>query len=213
VVSDAPLHHSPLELPTLFYDVLLPPTLPHSWPHHRSLFAVVKRKKGCALKKVEHNDALKYEENYRDMLCAPWRRKSIPSVRVPPEQTWIPCEQTLIFAANLRVTAGLRKPMPRSMARRPPRTEWYRFSPFLCPATRAMLRSTLIPRRSAAHGMDHTSARRDRPELRNQLVRQRRTLVRHARFCSARFLKRFLYISSLPSPLNYRHGLSCVHAH
>jgi hypothetical protein len=83
VVSDAPLHHSPPELPTLFYDVLLLPTLPHSWPHHRSLFAVVKRKKGCALKKVEHNDVLKYEENYRDMLCAVCRRNSIPSARVP----------------------------------------------------------------------------------------------------------------------------------
>jgi hypothetical protein len=31
--------------------------------------------------------------------------------------------------------------------------------------------------RSLTHGMDHTSARRDRPQLRDQLLRQRRTLV------------------------------------
>jgi hypothetical protein len=31
--------------------------------------------------------------------------------------------------------------------------------------------------RSLTYGMDHTSARRDRPQLRNQLLRQRRTLV------------------------------------
>jgi hypothetical protein len=30
----------------------------------------------------------------------------------------------------------------------------------------------------ALHGMDHTATRRDRPELRNQLVRQRRAVVR-----------------------------------
>jgi len=31
--------------------------------------------------------------------------------------------------------------------------------------------------KESTHGMDHTEARRDRPELRNQLLRQRRTLV------------------------------------
>jgi hypothetical protein len=33
------------------------------------------------------------------------------------------------------------------------------------------------PTRSLTHGMDHASARRDRPQLRDQLLRQRRTLV------------------------------------
>ena len=48
--------------------------------------------------------------------------------------------------------------------------------------------------RSAAHGMGYPSARRDRSELRDQLVRQRRTIVPTASLSSGRFLKRtFLY--------------------
>ncbi len=43
--------------------------------------------------------------------------------------------------------------------------------------TRAILWVFELPTRSLTHGMDHTSARRDRPQLRNQLLRQRRTLV------------------------------------
>ena len=40
--------------------------------------------------------------------------------------------------------------------------------------------------RSVAHGMDHPSTRRDRPQLRNQFVRERRTLGRGPSFDSSR---------------------------
>jgi hypothetical protein len=43
--------------------------------------------------------------------------------------------------------------------------------------SRAILEVFEPPTRSLTHGMDHTSARRDRPQLRDQLLRQRRTLV------------------------------------
>ena len=47
-----------------------------------------------------------------------------------------------------------------------------------CPtASRGILEVFEPPTRSLTHGMDHTSARRDRPQLRDQLLRQRRTLV------------------------------------
>ena len=43
--------------------------------------------------------------------------------------------------------------------------------------------------RSTAHGMGYPSTRRDRPELRNQLVRQRRTVIRQPNLLSGgRFL-------------------------
>jgi hypothetical protein len=52
--------------------------------------------------------------------------------------------------------------------------------------------------RSVAHGMDYPSARRDRSELRNQLLRQRRTLAHsHGISRNDRPLKRALF-SLLP---------------
>src|SRR6266851_6056049 len=71
VVSDAPLHHSPLRLPTLFYGILLLPTSPHFSPHHRLLLAVVKRKTHNFSKRVEHRVIWNYEENDRHGLYLP----------------------------------------------------------------------------------------------------------------------------------------------
>src|SRR5882762_4120433 len=52
------------------------------------------------------------------------------------------------------------------------------------------------PLRSLSHGMGHPSARRNRSELRNQLVRQRRTLNSDIPVKSDRFLKRPLFYCS-----------------
>jgi hypothetical protein len=67
-----------------------------------------------------------------------------------------------------------------------------------------------LPRsRSTAHGMGYPSARRDRPELRNQLVRERRALVRRASPCKARFLERALCI---PPNNDIVRSCTCQHA-
>ena len=86
MVSDAPLHHSPLGLPTLFYRILLLPTLHHFWPHHKLLLGVVKGKKHVRSKKVAHRTMQECEENHRDRLCSRGASKSIPSVPLLDEQ-------------------------------------------------------------------------------------------------------------------------------
>jgi hypothetical protein len=69
------------------------------------------------------------------------------------------------------------------------------------------------PLKEPAHGMGYPSARRDRPKLRNQLVRQRRAVVPYASLFCARFLRRAPGISFLSVPLHYSHRLLCLHAH
>jgi hypothetical protein len=201
VVSDAPLHHSPLGLPTLFYGVLLLPTLSHFSPHHRLLLAVVKRKKHVRSKKVAHRPMREDEENHHDRLCLYGAEKSIPRVLLLDQQTLIWGGAACWDCTLTRLPATKNVPL------------------FLFPSTHAMLLLSLTPFKEPAHGMGYPSARRDRPELRNQLVRQRRALTFQTRSRSARFVftlgcegKRARGISSLSAALHYQHRLSCLHA-
>jgi hypothetical protein len=100
--------------------------------------AVVKRKKDVHSKKVEHSHVLKYEENYPDMLCAPYRTNSIPSVWVPRAQTWDSDEQALIFVSNFAATVGFK--MLRSLVGSAHEPSATGFPLFLCLAIRVMLR-------------------------------------------------------------------------
>ena len=101
-----------------------------------------------------------------------------------------------------------RAPKPTGTLLAPPRM----FPSSIFPSTHAMLFLSLNPFKEPAHGMGYPSARRDRPELRNQLVRQRRAVVPRASSCSSRFWKRVPRILSFPAPLNHRHHPLCLHA-
>jgi hypothetical protein len=99
----------------------------------------------------------------------------------------------------------------------PPAATDFSSSSFLAPVLSCRL--SLNSLKEPAHGMGYPSARRDRPELRNQLVRQRRALTFQARSRSARFLftlscegKRVLGISFLFPSLHSHHRLLCLHA-
>jgi hypothetical protein len=99
----------------------------------------------------------------------------------------------------------------------PPAAKDFSSSSFLAPVLSCRL--SLNSLKEPAHGMGYPSARRDRPELRNQLVRQRRALTFQARSRSARFLfplscqgKRALGISFLSQPLHCHHRFLCLHA-
>ena len=191
MVSVAPLHHGPLGLPTLFYRILLLPTLHHFWPHHKLLLGVVKGKKHVRSKKAAHRTMQECEENHRDRLCSRRASKSIPSVPLLDEQI-----------------LTLEGPRLETEPLHCPRREEFPSSSFL--GARAMLSLVVeTPSRSAAHGMGYPSARRDRPQLRDQLVRQRRTLTVRARPPSARFLKRAPSLLSFPAP---QHHPLCFHA-
>src|SRR6202030_2862537 len=61
-------HHSPLTLPTLFYEILLDPTSPHFSPHIRPLPGFVKRKTQTFSKNVAAPAAWRCEENHRHRL-------------------------------------------------------------------------------------------------------------------------------------------------
>lgn len=129
--------------PERFYYVLLLPTLSHFSPHHRLLLAFVKRK---------HADFSKI-----------FRKVCLPSAE---EELIFHYHRLWFFSRCLSRLSGASSSLGISNFGR----------------SCSLLSGTVIYFKEFAtclllgafdHGMDHSSARRDRPELRNQFIRQR----------------------------------------
>ena len=200
MVFDAQSHHSPLTLPTLFYEILLDPTSPHFSPHNRPLPGFVKRKTQTFSKNVAVAAVWKGGENHRHRLYFLLRPVLPLAVCFWFEFDHLP-RQRHNMAATCRAFKGCwqlsgKAPIPYLLIR-------------------AILFLQSFRSRSASHGMGYPSTRRDRPQLRDQLVRQRRTLALQAacsaHSCSARFPKRALSISS-SRRLRFNRQHPCVHA-
>jgi hypothetical protein len=197
VVFDAQSHHSPLTLPTLFYEILLGPTSPHFSPHNRPLPGFVKRKTQTFSKNVVVPAVWKCEGNHRHRLYLLLRHCSTASGVLLSSSSTISQRRGTTWQQH----AGRSKPCWQLSGKAP--------IPYLL--IRAILFLQSYRSRSASHGMGYPSTRRDRSQLRNQLVRQRRTLNHPVVSCNARFLKRALSIYSV---IAYsRRRLMCVHAH
>ena len=146
----------------------------------------------------------KSEENMRDRLCFVSNKKSICSALVLGRHTsLIQCSIPFLalssLPASLTYLDGIRD---------------FPYSAVTESCYPLLRRST--PSRSTAHGMGYPSTRRDRPELRNQLVRQRRALVLQAHPCSSRSSERLLLRLPFISFGSARSGslrLFCVYAH
>jgi hypothetical protein len=194
---------------TALYDYLLCSTEFYCYPlcptfgHIIGCFRPLSRGKSMYVqKKCARRPMQEDEENHRDRLCLYSAAKSIPSVLLLDEQN--------TYSWRRRVL-GLD---PKT--RLPPR----RMFPSSCFLASVLCsRLSLNSFKEPAHGMGYPSARRDRPELRNQLVRQRRALTFQARSRSARCLftlscegKRALGISFLSPPLHCHDRLLCLHA-
>ena len=177
--------------PTLFYCCPLCPTLGHIIGR----FWLLSRGKSVRSQKKLSTTICRNMREITAIRCVLCIGQNLFLVFVFSEQVRVPNKQTLILQPGL--PALHQDPTVLSL--------------FLSPAAYAMLRVSLIPSRSAAHGMGYASTRRDRPELRNQLVRQRRAVITPSHLGYARFLftlssegKRALCISYLlHSPHHY----------
>jgi hypothetical protein len=151
----------------------------------------------------------KYDQNHRDRLwCVP-RKNSIRSVVLPGDHK--PTGDAVPRAILLKCSVQGKHRHESLFSGASASARGIKDFPYssLLESCYSLFRYSTRSR-STAHGMGYPSTRRDRPELRNQLVRQRRALVLSARLCSARFLKRALSISFLVSPARC---CTCKHAH
>jgi hypothetical protein len=181
------LHHSPLRAPTLFYRILLDPTPPHFAPHHRLLLAVVKRKTHNFFKRVELRVIWNCEENHRHLLYFPLRNSSIAGGvllglaeqfrgrRKPDAARQREPDMLCYRRGRARTRLWDRSLHPQNplvtLRHRPS-------SLFLAPRNSCYALPAVISlKERPSHGMGYPSTRRDRPQLRDQLVRQRRTLA------------------------------------
>ena len=150
----------------------------------------------------------KSAENHRYGLCFHHCKESMPSMALSQPLFADLCA-LLTNPVLAPSDSSCRTQAATRSSERPTRPAGFYPSPFL--GARAMLSLGIErPQGATSHGMGHPSARRDRSELRNQLVRQRRTLTCQTRFRSTRFLKRAICITGVPFLV---HRCKCSHAH
>ena len=197
MVSNARSHHDPLRPPTLLYEILLEPTSPHFSPHNRLLLGFVKRKTNTLLKYVAHRNLWKGEENHRHRLRLAGPASSTPSG---------------VFLRALQGTSEPNsKPTAAPMQQDPSRPDSSKI-PIPCASWFVLLfSSSNFAQGALSHGMGYPSTPRNRPQLRDQLVRQRRALTFQAYLGDAR-LPRRAFCPRFPS-LNCQRGLSCPYAY
>src|ERR1700682_1603077 len=87
---------------TCFYCFLLPPTLPHFVPHHRLLFALVKRKTQHAGRNFSRVASEKLGKINHDGLCSSVKKLSTYSGVILALLTW----QTDLAATKTRRVLG-----------------------------------------------------------------------------------------------------------